>query len=354
MPAVFKETGQVRAGYRADLVILSADPRVDVANLAAIDMVFLGGEPLDRRSLMARHVPDPDGLLLESDPMPWPPELLVPGSRSPKPEYSWLDSVEAFDITYLSDGLRVAGYMVEPKGEGPFPCLIVNRGGNREFAALTPRTVALLMARMASWGYLVVGSQYRGNAGGEGREEFGGADVNDVLNLVPLLEARPKADTKRLGMYGASRGGMMTYLALARSDRFKAAVLRSGVSDLLSTRKDRPEMDSLFVELIPGYDFRNEQPLIDRSAVRWADKLPKTTPILILQGTADWRVDPRESLEMSRALLDANRPFRLVLLEGGDHGLGEHRPEMYHQVRSWLDRYVRDGESLPNLVPHGD
>jgi dipeptidyl aminopeptidase/acylaminoacyl peptidase len=262
--------------------------------------------------------------------------------------------VEASDITYLSDGLRVKGFLVEAKGDGPFPCLIVNRGGNREFGALTPRTVALVMARMASWGYVVVGSQYRGNGGGEGLEQFGGADVNDVLNLIPLLEARPKADTTRMGIYGGSRGGMMTYLALARSDRFKAAVIRAGASDLLSTRQARPGMDSLFVELIPGYDFRNEQPLIDRSAVRWADKLPKTTPILLLHGTADWRVDPREGLDMSRALLDADHPFRFLLLEGGDHGLSEHRPEMYHQIRSWLDRYVKLGEPLPNLVPHGD
>ena len=43
---------------------------------------------------------------------------------------------------------------------------------------------------------MVVASQYRGNAGGEGKEEFGGKDVNDVLNLLPLLESLPKADEK--------------------------------------------------------------------------------------------------------------------------------------------------------------
>jgi dipeptidyl aminopeptidase/acylaminoacyl peptidase len=52
---------------------------------------------------------------------------------------------------------------------------------------------------------------------------MGGADGDDVLNLLPLLDRLPQADGKRLGMWGASRGGLLTYLALARTDRLNAA-----------------------------------------------------------------------------------------------------------------------------------
>ena len=41
---------------------------------------------------------------------------------------------------------------------------------------------------MSSWDYVVVGSHYRGNKGSEGKEEFGGSDVNDVINLIPFFE----------------------------------------------------------------------------------------------------------------------------------------------------------------------
>ena len=34
---------------------------------------------------------------------------------------------------------------------------------------------------------LLIASNYRGNSNSEGKEEFGGADVNDVLNLIPAL-----------------------------------------------------------------------------------------------------------------------------------------------------------------------
>lgn len=353
MPSVFKNVGRVASGYRADLVVLGADPRVDHRNLKEIDEVFLAGRRLDRASLLARHAVPSDGLLLDMRPVPWPDDVYETGKRSLKPEIAYLDSVRAWAITYLSDGLKVKGYLVEPEQRGRYPAVIFNRGGNREFGALTPRSVALILARVASWGYVVVGSQYRGNAGGEGREEFGGADVNDVMNLIPLLESRPTVDAGRLGMYGGSRGGMMTYLALARTDRIRAAVIRSGVSDLLSGREQRAEMDTVFMELIPEYDGKIERPLVERSAVRWVGRLCKKTPILLLQGTADWRVEPQECLDMAKALQAARHPYRLIMLEGGDHGLSEHTPEVRRQIRAWLDRYVRDGEAHPNLEPHG-
>jgi imidazolonepropionase-like amidohydrolase len=44
--------GEVREGQRAHLVVLSADPRVDVANLKSIEKVILAGEVLDPSALL--------------------------------------------------------------------------------------------------------------------------------------------------------------------------------------------------------------------------------------------------------------------------------------------------------------
>ena len=43
--------GAVRAGQVADLVLLRADPTVDIANLAQIDAVVVGGRLYDRTAL---------------------------------------------------------------------------------------------------------------------------------------------------------------------------------------------------------------------------------------------------------------------------------------------------------------
>jgi len=109
----------------------------------------------------------------------------------------------------------------------------------------------------------------------------------------------------------------------------------------------------VFSELVPDYDKNKEAALDARSAVRWPEKLNKKTPILLLHGTADWRVHPTEALTMVSKLYESKHPFRFVLFEGGDHGLSEHREEVDRLARDWLDRYVRDKKPWPNLEPHG-
>jgi dipeptidyl aminopeptidase/acylaminoacyl peptidase len=265
-----------------------------------------------------------------------------------------LEQVQISRISYLSDGLDVKGYLLIPRDGEAMPAVIYNRGGNREFGALTDTTAALRLAPVAAWGYVVIASQYRGNAGGEGQEEFGGNEINDVLNLIPLLESLPQVDATRIGMYGWSRGGMMTYLALSRTGRIRAAIIGAGMANSYDTVTRRPEMEQyVYSELVPGWEENRESALEARSAVRWPEYLNKETPILLLHGSSDWRVHPSQALEMADALYHAKHPFRFVFFEGGDHALSEHRAEVNRLVKDWLDRYVRDGASWPSLEPHG-
>jgi dipeptidyl aminopeptidase/acylaminoacyl peptidase len=265
-----------------------------------------------------------------------------------------VEGITLEEITYLSDGLRVKGYLAKPKEGTALPSVIFNRGGNRGFGALSDVRAALLLGRLAARGYVVVASQYRGVAGGEGMEEFGGAEIADVLNLIPLLEGLPEADASRLGIYGWSRGGLMTYLALARSDRFKAAIVGAGVTDSVDGIERRPEMgERVYAELVPDWETNREAALEARSPIRWPETLHKQTPLLLLHGSADWRVDPTQALRMADALYKVKHPFRLVFFEGGDHGLSEYREEVDRLIGEWLDRYVRDGLPWPSLEPHG-
>lgn len=275
------------------------------------------------------------------------------GSRTLKKTFSYLDSVKAERITYMSDGLKVKGYLVFPAKKGKYPGIIYNRGGNKEFGKITTRKVAAILARVASWGYVVAASQYRGNDGGEGHEEFGGRDVDDVLNLIPLLQGQPGTDSSRLGIYGWSRGGMMTYLALQKTNVFKAAIVGGGLSDLYMMKSSRPDMEEVYYDVIPDYSLHKTTSLNARSAIKNVKKISHSTPILMLHGTADWRVAPQMALDMAAAFQKEKIPYRLIMFEGGDHGILEHIPEVDRQARLWLNRYVRDLEKLPELQPHG-
>ena len=58
----------------------------------------------------------------------------------------------------------------------------------------------------ASQGFVVLASQYRGNDGGEGRDEVGGADVADVMALMQVALRLPYTDAANVFLYGLSRG----------------------------------------------------------------------------------------------------------------------------------------------------
>jgi len=311
-----------------------------------------------------------DGTILSREPVVLPED-------APAAARAAADGVVLERVIYASDGLEVEGFLAQPADAGTdqLPCVIYNRGGNRDFGAITPVRAVFLLAHIAKRGYVVAASNYRGNGafgaakypgesacsegdriGGVGREEFGGADVHDVLALIPMLAHVERADTSRMGIFGWSRGGMMTYLTLKKTHRFKAAIVGGGLADAEQNIDERPGMEEhVYSELIPGWDdpATRAAAIEARSAIRWVDELPAATPILVLHGTADWRVSPTQALAMAQALQAARHPYRLVMFEGGDHGLSEYNDEVDRLVDDWLDRYVRDGKTWPSLEPHG-
>ncbi len=269
-------------------------------------------------------------------------------------QYHHLDSIDIFEITYLSDGLKIQSFAAIPQKEGKYPVIIFNRGGNRDFGALSflkqkwKSSFAANISKIASSGYIVIGCNYRGGGKSEGSDEFGGKDVNDILNLIEVVKELPKANSDKIGMYGWSRGGMMTYLALTKSNQIKAAVIGAGRTDL--TIIDRPKMETnVYAELIPDYWKNKETELKNRSALFFADKFPKNVPILLLHGNADWRVKSTNALQMALKFEEYRIPYRLKIFEGAGHGIREFRKEKEEEVISWFDRFLKNGEPLPKM-----
>ena len=128
-------------------------------------------------------------------------------------------------LRYLSDGLKVVAYLYKPKGTDgrKLPAIIFNRpSGVHEDIA--PELISLFH-RLAGEGFVVVAPMLRQSDGGEGRDELGGADVDDLMNALPLAKSLGFVDMDNLFMYGASRGGMMTYQAINRAFPVKAAAV---------------------------------------------------------------------------------------------------------------------------------
>lgn len=349
--------GKIERGFAADLIILNSNPLKDLKNLKDIHMLLKGGKIIERKRLLSLPGKE-NGQIVKREEFNLLDDQKI-FSRITKDnkllnEFKYLNKVRTEKITYISDGLKVTAYLVYPVIEGKYPCIIYNRGGNREFGSISKSKLAFIFARIACRGYVVIGSQYRGNDGGEGREEFGGKEVDDVLNLIPLLKKLENADGSKIGIFGWSRGGMMTYLALSRNSEIKAAVVGGGIADLSMMKNNRPDMEKfVYSELMPDYDKNRDTLLHERSAINLVKKFPKGAPILLLHGTADWRVRPVQSIRLAELFLKERIPFRLVLFEGGDHGLTEFSSEVDNMVINWFDKYLMRGEKFPSLIPHG-
>ena len=254
-------------------------------------------------------------------------------------------------ITYLSDGLKVVGYLWRPaaaRDGDRLPLLVFHRGGALEDSKLRPNT-QFGFDRFVRAGYVVIGTQYRGNDGGEGREEFGGADVRDVLAVVRVGQALPYVDPQRVFALGYSRGGMMAllaaragapYLAIATvgapTDLEGAAAGASGAAggraaagggSLASARR-----------LIPGFDADPAAALRARSALRWADELKP--PVLVMHGGADPIVSAEQHAKPFAARLrELGKVHELVIYDGDTHGLQLGGRDRDERVIGWFRRF---------------
>ena len=254
-----------------------------------------------------------------------------------------LENTTVEKIIYISDGLKVNGYLAYPKDDSKkYPCIIWCRGGIGNAGAIDKFTARGMFGQLASWGYCVFASQYRGNDGGEGHDDFGGDDVNDILNLIPLAEEIPQANKDIWGIEGWSRGGMMTYLTLTKTNLFNAAVVIGGIANLRCNSDESKFMRRLYEQTMGKYgDEEFKSRCETRSIVNFPEKLCKTTSMLIIHGNNDKRVFPHDSLDLSYKLLDLKIPYRLIMLEGGDHFLKSHRKEVDEMRKNWFERYLK-------------
>ncbi len=225
-------------------------------------------------------------------------------------DFEYLEQINFFLIVYKSDSILVNGIIAEPKRDGNFPVIIFNRGGNKEIGkmakAKTLFTLVESSSKLVNEGYVAIASCYREN------DEFGGNDIKDVLNLIETSKEIEKADTSRIGMFGWSRGGMMTYLTLKHSDKIKTAVIGNGPTDLQALINDRPEMETrVYAKLIPDYTRKKEEELRKRSVIYWADELDKSASLLILCGTEDEQVNPNQADKIANKLTQINYDFTL-------------------------------------------
>jgi dipeptidyl aminopeptidase/acylaminoacyl peptidase len=141
---------------------------------------------------------------------------------------------------------------------------------------------------------------------------------------------------------GSSYGSYLAVLALARDPRyrFKCGVAQYGDCDILASwaQGDRAGREDLERQMgHPATNragYRAGSPVYDVANIRF--------PLLIMHGSQDKRVDPRQSEELVEALKREGKTFEYVVYEGEGHGFLQKGNILhcYATLERFLDWYL--------------
>jgi len=259
--------------------------------------------------------------------------------------YKGQEKAQAYKIKYMSEGLKITGYMVRPKEiTEPLPVIIYNHGGVMKWGRIVLSEI-LEFHRIAEQGYIVLASNFRGTHGSEGKEELGGGDITDILNMIRVADRLTIADENRIAFWGFSRGGAATYKALSLTERVTTAIIHAGPVDYLDSHR-RAEFDEhVYPYVVPGYEKDKDTALHALSAIHWTEKLAPI-PLLLLHGSKDVRVLPQASMQLAIKWQELGRPYRLVVFEDGTHNLIEHYVEVREEIDTWLAKHFANKKSV--------
>jgi dipeptidyl aminopeptidase/acylaminoacyl peptidase len=245
------------------------------------------------------------------------------------------------------DGLAMEALVLLPpdRKPGPQPTIVDIHGGPTWSAkyAFNPGFALPLAAA----GYVVFLPNYRGNTGWG--QEFsrknigdpGGQEFQDILAGIDWCIAQGFTDPDNLGVTGGSYGGYMTAWAVATSDRFKAAVMVSGICNQVSCHYSCNHDFHEYINGGPLSDPKVRQLAVERSPLYRLDH--PVTPTLVLHGIEDRCTPLGQGQEFYSALLERGVEAELVAYPREGHGNREraHKVDAWTRMVGWFDRYLR-------------
>jgi dienelactone hydrolase len=227
------------------------------------------------------------------------------------------------------DGLYIAAAIRKPRGEGPFPAIVLFHGapGGRGMEQITGWSRGdhggPVWERFLQEGFAVIVADYRGGdfdlMNTPSKDGLATA-IDDGLAVIAHVRALPYVDSSRVSVYGVSLGGNL------------ALFLASIVPDLHAVVVGAPApMWFLGVRMPAGGGRPDLGALQPDPAVAGANIAPIATPILMLVGTADPLLGIDRTLH--EALASRGKRIRMEIYEHGYHDFvlgpqGHTRPDL--------------------------
>ena len=261
-----------------------------------------------------------------------------------------------------SDGLEIPAYLTLPKMSAPaknLPAIILPHGGPWGRDSWGYNGFAQFLANR---GYVVLEPNFRASTGygkkflDAGNKQWGDKMQDDLTWGAKYLIAQGIADPKRIGIMGGSYGGYATLAGVTFTpDTYAAAVDIVGPSNLVTLLETIPpyweSIRKIFAARMGDPSVPADKAQMERqSPLNHADKIK--TPLLVVQGANDPRVNKREADQIVIALRD--RGFPVEYLVAPDEGHGFARPvnnmAMFASAEKFLAKYL-GGRYQESMTP---
>jgi dipeptidyl aminopeptidase/acylaminoacyl peptidase len=267
-------------------------------------------------------------------------EMISVGSEQPL-----VDPEQLADVKYISysarDGRKIPAFVTVPStGSKPYPLIVLPHGGPHVREVVLYDEWAQMLANN---GYMVLQPQYRMSLG-YGMEHFLSAFINgseggrkmqdDLDDGANFLVERGFADPDRLAMFGWSYGGYAALIAASRTPQiYQCTIAGAAVADYRRQANEygggASGTSKIWTEV---YQYNVVEPV---------EEVPKVNiPILLIHGSVDQRVRPRQAKLYMKQLEKYHKPYKFVELEGADHFYStlfyNHQIELYTSIIDFL------------------
>ena len=159
-------------------------------------------------------------------------EIVAPNRpQEPRPPFPY----QTIDVTFvsLSEGVKLAGTITMPSGEGPFPAIVLVSGSgaqNRDEEIFGHKPFLVLADRLTREGIAVLRYDDRGVGGSTGDASSATTlDLSkDAEAAVRYMRKLPQVKTDAVGIAGHSEGGIIAPMVAARSEDPSFIILLAG------------------------------------------------------------------------------------------------------------------------------
>jgi dipeptidyl-peptidase-4 len=241
------------------------------------------------------------------------------------------------------DGTVLYGRLLLPPDgtvSGKIP-VIVNIYGGPAGQMVTKSVPSAFDEILARKGFAIFAVDNRGTPGRDRkfqtaiRHEFGAIELQDQLTaLDQLLAQYPQLDGNRLAIWGWSNGGSMTLYAMTHSQRFKAGVAVAPVTN-------QENYDTIYTERYMGLLKDDKAGYAQSDVTKSADKLHGA--LLLVHGTSDDNVHFQNSIQMINALINAEKPFQLMIYPNKTHSISgkDARVHLFTMIVEHFERELK-------------